>query len=158
MGLRQSTETEPQRASQEVQRGDPMVNDFIQSVFQNNEELGFLPFRIDQNTGLRNISKAFMKKATPHTLHYDVDDTSFTFEPSQQDPNVYNLNFKIDCLCETQVSIWFGAREIRQDHEGLNTVMNISSVVSKEYVGHGGELGFQKFVFYQGHDQKLPTG
>lgn len=129
-----------------------MVNEFIQSVFSNNEELGFLPFRIDQNTGLRNISKAYMKKATPHTLLYDIEDTSLTFVPSKNDPHVYQLNFKIDCLCETQVSVWFGAREIREDHEGLNTVININSLISKEFVGHGGQLGFQKFIFNKGND------
>jgi len=48
---------------------------FIQQVFRNNEELGFIPLRTD-GLGVRPRIRAGIKKATPTELSFDINEKS----------------------------------------------------------------------------------
>jgi hypothetical protein len=97
---------------------------FIQSVFRNNEELGFIPLRGD-GLGVRPRIRAGIKKATPAELSFDINESTFELHPNPKYPNLKSLTFSLDTNCDINVTLYQFCTEYRESEENKNRVKEI---------------------------------
>lgn len=121
------------------------INQFVQSVFQDNEDLGFFPFRVD-GRGNRIVNKAYIKKAKPKTLPFDVMDNGCLLLQSESNKDLFMVDLKFDTSSPTKMEIYFKAKEVRSN-DSKNNVKKISSSTDP-----------YEFKFGKGLNQHLPTG
>ena len=104
---------------------DPAHANFIQSVFRNNEELGFIPLRGD-GLGARPRIRAGIKKATPVELNFDINEKSIKFNDNPNYESIKSITFTLDTKVDINVTIYHFAEEIRENDALRNHVSKIT--------------------------------
>lgn len=124
MGNRSSAETELQSAENQASRvSNQEANNFIQNVFRQNEELGFIPLRLLGN-GTREVQKANMNKAKAVELPFDIKEGSIGLFSDKK--GLTSITFDYQSSSSVDCKIYFGAKEKRSEDD-YNLVLQTRS-------------------------------
>lgn len=137
--------TSPPRQGPQQQQSGSEVSHFVQSLFDDNANLGYMPLTLNLE-GQSVVKKAFIKKAKPRTLPFDVLDQSFKMARSSGDNNLYALTFRFDATTPLIIEVFFKSKEQRTEN-GTNVFLSLTGSHSKTSLKFGA-----------GINQEIPGG
>ena len=92
---------------------DNDVTNFVQSVFNDNSGLGYVPVRLDIN-GDAVINPVYIKKTEPRVLPFDIIDHSLKIVKNEKGEfGVFELEFSFDTTTDITIEVFLKVKEKR---------------------------------------------